>query len=585
MDISLTDEQDNIIEIFRGGNNIFFTGKSGTGKSYVLKKIVVEAKEKWGEDKVGITSPTGSAAQLIGGQTLHSFMGIGLGKRSRYQLLETVRGAAETSKRLERCKVLVIDEISLLGPTLFEKIEFVARKIRKSSLPFGGIQVVVCGDFFQLPPVDTEVKENMFCFESPLWDATFPYQVSLTKIMRQDDPEFIAMLSEVRQGFLGTLSLHILNRCHRPIRWDGETPLKIYPRRGDAELENLRMLDTLNTESVSFKAQDGGRRKEQLKKCSGLKCLTLKIGAPVILIVNQPKLGLVNGSRGVVVGLEAGQHPKVAFENGTVIVKPYTWSLDDECGGVVATRKQIPLLLGWGVTIHRCQGMSLDKAEVSLHGLFCHGQAYVALSRLRSLSGLRILPNHDHCLPATDNKVVEFYKNLKSSLETPEAVQPVVDVVDIPCPRQQAQFDWEDEELPEINTLPSEVSVVDDIIANIKLKESLSADALKLMDQLISSQECLNVVRSLVSYIWTFLEEVVVVQPVNVTVIDKKYFMGHCKQLHQFATSKKTVKLWCTVLNELRDDNVEIPEAGPTITQTYALVAIVNQVHQKFLSK
>ena len=128
-----------------------------------------------------------------------------------------------------------------------------------------------------------------------------------------------------------------------------------------------------------------------------------------------------------------------------------------------STRKQIQLLLGWGVTIHRCQGMSIDKAEVSFHGLFCHGQAYVALSRLMSLSGLRILPNHDHCLPATDNKVVQFYKNLKSSLETPEAVQPVVDVVEIPCRRQQVQFDWEDEGLPELNTLPSEVSVVDDI--------------------------------------------------------------------------------------------------------------------------
>ena len=579
MDKSLTDEHDSIIEIFRGGNNIFFAGKSGTGKSYLLRKIVEWAKQKWGEDQVGITSPTGSAAQLIGGQTLHSFMGIGLGKRSRYQLLETVRGAAETSKRLERCKVLVIDEISLLDPTLFEKIEFVARKIRKSSLPLGGIQVVVCGDFFQLPPVDTEVKENMFCFESPLWDATFLYQVSLTKIMRQDDPEFIAMLSEVRQGFLGTLSLHILNRCHRPIQWDGETPLKIYPRREDAELENLKMLDTLNTESVCFKAQDGGIRKEQLKKCSGLKCLTLKIGAPVILIVNQPKLGLVNGSRGVVVGLEAGQHPKVAFGNGTVIVKPYTWSLDDECGGVVATRKQIPLLLGWGVTIHRCQGMSIE-------GLFCHGQAYVALSRLRYLRGLIILPNHDHRLPLTDKKVVEFSKNLKSPLDTPQAVEPLVDIVDIDVPcEQQAQFEWEDEQLPEINTLPAAVSVVDDIVGKIKLNECLSPDVLKLMDQLTSSHGVISAVTSLASYMWNFLEKVVVVHPANVTVIDKKNFMGHCKQLYQLANCQKTVKLWCVVLSTLRDDNVEIPEAGPSITQKCALMAIINQVHYTFLSK
>ncbi len=412
--MSLTGEQYKILKLYSNGFSFFLTGQGGTGKSFVLKQIIENAHKELGQEAVAVTAPTGIAARNIAGQTIQSWAGVGLAKGTRYQLLDKVLASEEARARWMKCKFLVVDKVSLLSLNLFEKLEPIARRLKDTISPFGGIQLIFSGDFYQIPPpVNENGQKPEFCFRSPMWARCLDFSTEISEVVRQSDSKFVEFLNEIRQG--GNLSTHatnLLNSLTRPIKWSkGEQILKLFALREDAEDENNKMLDLLPGEQRVFNAIDGGQSKHNIdKKCPAPKTLRLKVGAPVMLIKNSPNFELVNGSIGIIEGF-VYNYPLVNFVDGrTIIVRENTWTVGEGQSITKATRRQLPLVLAWAITIHKCQGLTLSKAEISLSNLFVQGQAYVALSRVKTLNGIRVKPGFDSKFPAVSAHVVQYYK-------------------------------------------------------------------------------------------------------------------------------------------------------------------------------
>ncbi len=398
------------------GDNVFITGAAGTGKSFLLRCMIDTLEARLGSSGVAVTAPTGIAASHINGQTLHSWAGIGLGKGNASKLLEKVMGNASACERWRRVRALVVDEISMLDGQLFTSLEYIARAVRGSSRPFGGVQLVLCGDFFQLPPVS--LQYGGFCFQSGAWDACAIRMHQLREIVRQQgDRAFIRLLNEVRSGVCSAETTAQLEACHvhvKPRPSDGIVPTRLYCTNRNVDAENLNHLHALPAASTRFDARDAFKRepesREGVQKLldaiekKAPRALELKVGAQVMLTKNWADAGLVNGSRGVVVGFKTGKVdeldrmsygvapgdytcPVVRFDSGaTHVVKPATTFQALEGGAVVRT--QIPIKLAWALTVHKSQGMTLSRCELQLEDAFAPGQVYVALSRVTSLAGL-----------------------------------------------------------------------------------------------------------------------------------------------------------------------------------------------------
>jgi len=422
--LGLNIEQRAAYEAIVAGKNIFLTGPGGTGKSFLLN-VIYETIRK----KVALTAMTGCAAMLIHpkAKTLHSWASIGLAKDSAPLLISSIKKSRRSVMRWMSADILVVDEVSMMTPDLFEKLNDVAKSIRKCQLLFGGLQLVFVGDFFQLPPVSKE-KDVPFVFESPLWKDTFITH-ELTQIVRQKDPIFQEVLQEARQGELTKKSLKILSkRISIDFKDNAIKPTMLFTRRAEVDHINMSHLRKLITERKTFKAsteflpiaQTDGYKPDNpdivraIQKldsdASYTNELTLAIGAQVMLLINKPDLMLVNGSRGVVNGykeVEGQWLPVVEFRNGTKIpIEPNTWELPDFPG---VLRKQIPLRLAYAITIHKAQGATLDCALIDVgDSTFEFGQAYVALSRVKDLDSLYI---HDLDSGAfrAHPKVKEFY--------------------------------------------------------------------------------------------------------------------------------------------------------------------------------
>eukprot|EP00026_Physarum_polycephalum_P002412 Phypoly_transcript_02418.p1 GENE.Phypoly_transcript_02418~~Phypoly_transcript_02418.p1 ORF type:complete len:933 (+),score=170.69 Phypoly_transcript_02418:169-2799(+) len=431
----LTTEQAALIDLIEQGRNIFFTGSAGTGKSFVLKHILARLRQKHPKG-VYLTAATGIAAVNIGGQTLHAFAGVHFGLGEVEKLVEQIQGRRKTLKRWQQCQVLIIDEISMIGEDYFNKLERIAQVIRGDNRPFGGIQLVVCGDFFQLPPV-----KGRFIFESTAWKhrCEFTY-VELTTVMRQTDPAFVKILNEIRRGLITDAAMVELRKCCRPfVTTDGIIPTKLYGVNRDVDKENETALESLPSEKVLFDATDAGDV-EKLKNCPAAKNMVLKMGAQVVLLRKVDDIeGIVNGSRGVVIGFEKASSkskkfkkwyetnsvlPIVRFTNGLeTTIPPAEFKIFDQNrvneGGKAKNtyRLQLPLKLAWALTIHRAQGMTLDRVQCYLNHTFAPGQGYVALSRVRSLEGLYIKALEKRAIKVNSD-VLGFYKRMKASRVT-----------------------------------------------------------------------------------------------------------------------------------------------------------------------
>jgi ATP-dependent DNA helicase PIF1 len=429
---TLTKQQEEAYNAICEGKSIFLTGPGGTGKSFLLKHIYDTVPEKTGKH-VAITAMTGCAALLIGrfAKTLHSWAGIGLGREPAKALALVIRRSGKALRRWLGTDILIIDEVSMLTPELLEKLDEVARIVRRCNEPMGGLQIIFVGDFYQLPPVNKDKeKETQFVFESPLWNKIVKETLYLTEILRQADPAFQEILKEAREGYLSEQSLATLQtRQDRSWQQLQIKPTLLFTRRAEVDNINDRNLRSLQGERKVYKAETvfapiqstagltestpGVKQAIEKMDRDGqyMTELILAVGAQVMLLVNvDPEEGLVNGSRGVVTGFEKSGAPLVQFLTGTPIpISASSWE-SEEIEGL--GRKQIPLRLAYAITIHKAQGATLDSALIDIGtNTFEYGQAYVALSRVKNLQSLYVWDVEPTAFKAHP-KVTEFYKGI-----------------------------------------------------------------------------------------------------------------------------------------------------------------------------
>lgn len=432
-DATLNKKQQLAYDYMCQGLNVFITGPGGTGKSLLIHKFNTEFRNK---RTIAITSTTGISALLIGGTTLHSYAGIGLGNGTVDELYEKVRMNPKAKQRWNRVDTLIIDEISMLSPELLDKLDQLASKIRYSGAsslplnlrkPFGGIQLIFAGDFLQLPVVN---NSDTFAFESKSWEKCVHKVVHLTEIMRQKDAEFQKALSELRMGEISKETRKLLeSRVGVELsNTNGIKPTKIFTTNAMVDIINEVELDNLVKEDptlefyeyeTSIDFYDFVRNRNQMmekyrKSCIAPEQIQLCKGAQVMLLHNLDlERGLANGSRGVVVDFIGDNKilPIVRFVNGEeTIIDDYTWEIEED-GKKQVSITQMPLKLAWAVSVHRSQGCTLDYAEIDLSNVFEYGQAYVALSRVKTKDGLSISNINFDCIRAHP-KARQYYQKI-----------------------------------------------------------------------------------------------------------------------------------------------------------------------------
>ena len=443
---TLTEEQRSVVDYLLTGKNVFLTGGGGVGKSYLLSVIYTDLPGfKKSLSRIQICALTGCAALLLGhkAKTVHSWAGIGLGKGTVAELCVKIKRNKKALRNWISTDLLIIDEVSMMTAELLDKLNEIGQKLRGSKKPFGGIQLLLVGDFFQLPPVNKGADGAVFAFESAAWTHLELAHIELTQIQRQKDATFQAVLKEARVGALSKESCTIL-RGREGLDWKDNKikPTLLFPKRAEVEMINDSNLKALQGKTYTYKAHlkyDGKVPKgftendEHFQQAlsymdaNASYALELELvqNAQVMLIANvEPDAGLVNGSRGIIVGFCAATDlPIVEFING--VRKPvgtHAWPIEDM---EFVARTQVPLRLAWASTIHKAQGTSLDSALVDIgSGNFEYGQAYVALSRARSLDALYVY-DFDPIAFKAHPKVKEFYRSMIVSQMSEEEKQQV----------------------------------------------------------------------------------------------------------------------------------------------------------------
>lgn len=382
--------QEQALRTLQMGGNVFLTGEPGAGKSHTVREYM-----KWLNAHhilTALTASTGIAATHIGGVTVHSWSGLGIRKHVSGADCRELAGNAKVAKRVREARVLVIDEISMLDAAALNAVDAICRSLRGSGESFGGMQVVLVGDFFQLPPVSRPEEEpSAFAFTSAAWQQARLQVCYLHEQHRQEDARFLRVLSALRGGHIDEEHVACLQeRCVEPSAHEELT--KLYAHNADVDALNERHLKTLLQKERAFSMESHGDKRivEAMKRsCLSPEHLVLKVGARVMCTRNNPSKGYVNGSMGEVVSFDADTgFPVVRLRSGRkVLVEREVWSADVN-GESLAAIRQVPLRLAWAITIHKSQGMSLDSAYMDLRQAFAYGQGYVALSRVRTLAGL-----------------------------------------------------------------------------------------------------------------------------------------------------------------------------------------------------
>ena len=415
-------EQEAFLKLAYEGHNIFLTGAGGTGKSYIIHHLVEEYIKRG--VKYGLTAMTGCAALLLGNaRTLHSWACVGLGKDSIDKLVVSITNSKKSRQRWISAEVLIIDEVSMMDVDFFEKLDAIGRIIRKKDKPFGGLQVIFVGDFFQLPPVDNRI--NKFIFETSLWSKIGFKIVELKEVIRQKDPIFHKILNEARFGELSKESVELLKqRMGLPWKKLEIKPTLLFPQNSIVKDVNTQNLAKLPEPHKTYKVETSCQLKrgedleraieKAIRNASYDEELILKVGAQVMLLINKDiEHNLINGSRGIVTGFTVNSIPLVKFNNSNepIPIDYYTWKIEDTEG---MTQKQIPLKLAYALTVHKAQGATLDSALIDIsQNIFECGQAYVALSRVKSLESLYVWDINPNAFKAHP-KVKKFYEGLRS---------------------------------------------------------------------------------------------------------------------------------------------------------------------------
>jgi ATP-dependent exoDNAse (exonuclease V) alpha subunit len=448
--------QKDALKILKTGKNVFITGPAGSGKTFVVNEYIRYLKDH--EVPIGITASTGIAATHMGGVTIHSWTGIGVKDRLNLQDIEEIGAKSYIKNKIQDAKVLIIDEVSMLHHFRFDMINRVLKHVRRSTEPFGGLQVVLCGDFFQLPPVSRMGEQQArFIYDSMSWKEGNFVVCYLHENYRQNDDPILAVLNEIRSGEVGEDSREQLKSRHLKVISQGGDDEVIYksedPNSASIDSESTRLythnidVDSINDRELSkvgeseivYEMTSKGKKPlvEALKKsCLAPEILRLKKGARVMCVKNNFDKGYVNGTLGVVISCAFGANPIIRTvpspgypEGRKIEIEKATWVIEED-DKILAELNQYPLRLAWAITVHKSQGMSLDKIEVDLSKAFEPGMGYVALSRVRTLSGLSISGFSENAL-CINREVLEYDRHLKALSEKAERVIESTDEVDI----------------------------------------------------------------------------------------------------------------------------------------------------------
>lgn len=419
-EVTLSKSQKIALQKMMDGKNILITGPAGYGKTYLINFYVSKMQESntSGVQQVAVTSTTGTSAIHIKGTTLHSWGGIGLGQGSVGAISTKIKKKTYLRDRWRNTKVLIIDEVSMLSPQLFDKLDKIAKNVRRNIKPFGGLQLILTGDFLQLPCINSDG----FCFDAQTWETVIDEVVYLTENLRQSDPVWRKCLEEARLGNLTKESKKLLkSRVNIELKNDiGITPTVLYPLNVNVDEVNNHYLQILEEKNgmvndyemeVELYEKKNRKRVEKLKKnCPAPEKLSLTPGCQVMLLWNLDiENGLVNGSRGVVVRF-IRDLPIIKFLNGeTRLIDYHIWEVEEDDKKIVSF-EQLPLKLAYAISIHKSQGSTLDYAIVDLTDVFEYGQGYVALSRVKSHQGLSIKGIDFRKIRAHPG-ALEFYEN------------------------------------------------------------------------------------------------------------------------------------------------------------------------------
>ncbi len=408
----LGEDQRRALRLLSEGGNVFVTGGAGTGKSHLLKRFL-EGVDK---EKFPVLASTGAAAVLLGGRTFHSFFGLGIMEGGRDATIERALKNPRARRRLRKAEGVVIDEVSMLSGATLDVAEAIARLMRDSNEPWGGLRVVAVGDFAQLPPV-TRSGPRDWAFLHPVWARTQFQPAVLREMMRAKDPEFCALLSKIRFGVLDPEVESFLEGRTVEYADEQDAPgTMLFARREDVDRlnhERLRQLPGTSRRYATVYLGQEAKARESVKKNAPVpEQLELKEGALVMLRQNDPQGRWVNGSLGVLQGLEDDTLEIRLLSGRTVRVEPASFQLLDAEGKELAAARNFPVNLAWAMTIHKAQGATIDRARVSLARLWEPGQAYVALSRVRRAQDVE-LAGWDRGSILADPAVRRFHASLE----------------------------------------------------------------------------------------------------------------------------------------------------------------------------
>lgn len=411
--------QKEALEMLKTGENIFLTGPAGSGKTFLLIEYIQYLRKN--DVSVAVTASTGIAATHIGGRTVHSWCGMGIEDDMPIEKIDALRRRDYLVRSVALTRVLIIDEISMLSAKQLDLVNRICQAFKEDMRPFGGMQVIFCGDFFQLPPVSGGGKDAQFVTASEVWNDMDLRVCYLTEQHRQSDKKFLSVLKEIREGEVTAATRKILEKRTGAKAKSAIKPTKLHTHNIDVENYNLGELRKIKGKELVFEMEGEGLEKlvENMKKgyCLAPQLLGVKVGATVMFVKNNFGKGFVNGTLGKVTDFDSESgYPLVETLTGNIIeASPEQWMVEDG-KEIIASVRQVPLRLAWAITVHKSQGMSLDAAEMDLRKTFEYGMGYVALSRVRSLSGMYLAGFNEMAL-RTKPEAIALDKDLRARSE------------------------------------------------------------------------------------------------------------------------------------------------------------------------
>ena len=418
--------QEQALDILKTGRNVFLTGQAGSGKTYVINQYIEYLHQH--KINVAITASTGIAATHIGGSTIHSWSGMGIKDNLSQSQMAKLKSRKYLKTRYNQVKVLILDEISMLHRKQFELLDELLKYMKSEPYkPFGGVQIVLSGDFLQLPPVskDNEPMKYRYSFMSPSWVEAGFLICYLHTQYRQGDNDLMSILNEIRmQDFTQTTYNTLQEKVQQYQPGDELHTTRLYTHNIDVDKVNQQFNTSLTSKEKTYKAKTEGNKAviEKFENYSLISFqLTIKLGARVMFIKNHQEGKYMNGTVGEVTDFSKEGFPVVTTDNGKEIeAERDQWTVENEKGSVIAKILQVPLRLAWAVTVHKSQGMTLDGAEIDLSKTFEPGQGYVALSRIKSLQGLKLKGINNRALQLdrlafkADQRFIELSKDAET---------------------------------------------------------------------------------------------------------------------------------------------------------------------------